>query len=96
MLFLRYRTQKDLKMFCSKCAGCGEIMGNGMIMMDCPKCDGYGEYHETKPANDDKSEMKIDKRSSHYKDAIKEIMELNPKLSRQKAAKMFEDTYDKV
>lgn len=83
-------------MFCSRCAGTGEILGNGMIMIECITCEGDGEYSLDKPANDENTDVKIDKRSSHYKDAIKEIMQLNPDISRDKAAKMFEDTYSKV
>ncbi len=83
-------------MFCSRCAGTGEILGNGMIMMECSACDGDGECSAVKSSNDETQDIKIDKRSSHYKDAIKEIMQLNPDISREKAAKMFEDTYSKV
>jgi len=78
-------------MFCSRCGGTGELYGNGMIKIDCSTCDGYGSYEEkevVKPG-------KLDKKSKAYKDAIKELMALNPELKREEAAKLFEDAYNK-
>lgn len=79
-------------MFCSLCAGQGQIMGNGMIMKECSQCDGHGDYEPSTKYN----AQKINKRSKAYKQAIEEIMALNPSISRVEAAKMFEDTYDRV
>lgn len=78
-------------MFCLKCAGSGKFRSNGMMLIDCPDCNGTGDCEETEPEY-----IAIDKSSRAYKDAIKEIMELNPGISRANAAKMFEDTYDNV
>lgn len=79
-------------MFCGRCGGTGEIRGNGMIMIDCSQCYGTGDYV---PSSE--PEMKnINKKSKVYQDAIKEIMGLNPKITRSQAAKMFEETYNKV
>lgn len=79
-------------MFCSRCAGTGEIVGNGMMLIDCVDCFGSGD--KTAPRVEEP--VKIDRKSKAYKDAIKEIMDLNPDLSREDAIKMFEETYDKV
>jgi len=73
-------------MFCSRCGGTGEIYGNGMIKIDCSTCEGDGNYES--------KEKKIDKKSKAYKDAIKELMASDPDLSREKAVKLFEDTYN--
>lgn len=75
-------------MFCSRCGGTGELYGNGMIKIDCSTCNGDGAYEP--------KEKKIDRKSKAYKDAIKEIMALNPATTREEAVKLFEDTYDKV
>lgn len=74
-------------MFCSRCGGTGEIYGNGMIMIDCSTCEGYGSYEP--------KEKTIDKKSKAYKDAIKELMVVNPEMTRAEAIKLFEDTYNK-
>ena len=76
-------------MRCIKCAGSGKFLGNGMILIDCPDCDGSGDFEEPK-------KVAIDKSSKAYKDAIKEIMVSSPGITRADAAKMFEDTYDAV
>ncbi len=79
-------------MFCSTCAGSGKVLGNGMILTECKDCEGFGRVSAEKP----EKSAKIDKKSKPYKDAIKEIMGLNPAISREDAAKMFEETYEKV
>lgn len=76
-------------MFCSRCAGTGEVFGNGMILQDCP-CIGGESINDVKPFKT------IDKRSAPYKTAIKEIMDLNPKITRAEAVKLFEETYNKA
>ena len=63
-----------------------------MILIDCVDCFGTGDKEYPKV----EEPVKIDKKSKAYKDAIKEIMDLNPELSREDAIKMFEETYDKV
>lgn len=78
-------------MFCTRCAGSGEILGNGMIMDVCTTCDGHGYYDPT-----EKAAVPIDKKSPSYKDAIRDIKKLNPKLTRKDAEKIFEETYNQV
>lgn len=63
-----------------------------MIMTDCTLCD-----------NDEDTKVtvniplaKIDRRTKYYKIAIKEIMELNPKISHREAEEMFNKAYDKA
>ncbi len=79
-------------MFCSRCAGSGKICGNGMIVDDCSTCGGEGSYE---PGEVVKTK-RIDKKSKAYKEAINEIMAINPNIDRGEAARMFEETYDKV
>lgn len=82
-------------MRCIRCGGTGKYLGNGMMLIDCNRCDGFGNEIEE---NIDKKPEKnsIDKRSKAYKDAIKDIMKLDSNLSRFDAEMMFEKTYDKV
>ncbi|CEG60941.1 hypothetical protein [Legionella micdadei] len=82
-------------MLCYRCKGTGKYFGNGMIQTDCDKCDGYGNSWSENDS-DNLSHRSIDKRSKAYKDAIKDIMKLDPKISRQEAEKMFQKTYDKI
>jgi hypothetical protein len=79
-------------MFCSRCGGTGELYGNGMIKVDCSTCDGYGSYDEKEVVKP----KQLDKKSKAYKDAIKELMDSSPKLKREEAVKLFEDTYNKT
>jgi hypothetical protein len=79
-------------MFCARCAGTGEIMGNGMIALKCSKCSGSGKY--TEEINKE-SQVVLDKRSKAYKDAIKEIKAVNPNVSEQMAVKLFDDAFNK-
>ena len=75
-------------MLCYRCGGTGRYLGNGMMMTDCNLCkDGKLE---------DESTPKIDRKSQSYKQAIKEIMDINPDISRAEAVKMFDKAYDKV
>lgn len=75
-------------MLCYRCGGTGRYLGNGMMMTDCRICD-EGKIID-KPA------PKIDRKSKSYQNAIKEIMAINPTLSRSEAVKMFDKAYDKV
>lgn len=71
---------------CFACVGSGKIMGGGMIMKDCPHCAGSGFI----------AIRELDKRSKTYRDAIDKIMKLNEGISRDEAAKMFDDEYEKL
>lgn len=83
-------------MRCTKCAGMGHYMGNGMILTSCHVCDGIGLLPEAK--NDDAPinvvEMTfIDKRSKAYKDSIKDMLAANPSMTRDDAVKLFDNAY---
>lgn len=69
-------------------------LGNGMIMTHCTLCDEDDDYFspEAKPAP---PLDKIDRRSKSYQDAIKDIMAINPDITRQEAVKMFDKAYIK-
>lgn len=79
-------------MLCIKCGGTGKYLGNGMMMTDCNACD--DELAPNKSA--DTSAPKIDVKSKSYQKAIKDIMALNPTITRQEAVKMFDKAYDKA
>lgn len=81
-------------MLCHRCGGSGKYLGNGMMMTDCRICDEYGEV-KALDHKDDKV-IAIDRRSQSYKDSIKKIMQLNPKITREEAVKMFDEAYEKV
>jgi DnaJ-class molecular chaperone len=78
-------------MFCSRCGGSGEVYGNGMLKIDCFVCDGDGSYEPEKVVKT----VRIDKKSKAYRDAIKELMALNPNIDKGEAARMFEEAYNK-
>jgi hypothetical protein len=80
-------------MLCYRCGGTGKYLGNGMMMSDCRICDDDGQI---KALKQDSAHVKIDRRSQSYKDSIKEIMQLNPDISRAEAVAMFDEAYDKV
>ena len=95
-------------MFCTKCNGTGQYLGNGMMMADCNRCDGYGTIS---PVTVNSSSVEppstastastandagfVDKRSRYYRDAIKDIMVKSPKMSRDEAMKLFDNAYAK-
>ncbi len=78
-------------MFCTRCSGTGKYLGNGMMIADCDLCDD-GEIIE----RDISPATKVDRKSKSYKTAIKEIMALNPEISRSEATEMFDKAYDKA
>ena len=73
-------------MRCSKCQGSGQIMGNGMIFLDCDCDDGQGCEPTVTPIN---------RRSKAYKEAIENIMKSGD-CSREDAVKVFESEFDKI
>jgi len=77
---------------CIRCGGSGKYLGNGMMMTDCNLCDeDNNEVSENKP----KITPKIDRKSKSYQAAIKDIMALNPTITRPEAVKMFDEAYHK-
>jgi hypothetical protein len=74
---------------CIRCGGSGKYFGNGMIMTDCNLCDEDG------PIEQKKELPKIDRKSKSYKTAIKDIMALNPTITKQEAVNMFDEAYSK-
>lgn len=76
---------------CIRCGGSGRYLGNGMMMTDCTLCDDEGTKPDATPIT-----PKIDRKSRSYQKAIKDIMALNPTISRQEAVKMFDKAYDKA
>lgn len=75
---------------CIRCGGSGKYLGNGMMMTDCNLCD--EDNVESQPT----VTPKIDRKSKSYQLAIKDIMALNPTITRQEAVKMFDKAYDKA
>lgn len=76
-------------MLCYRCGGTGKYLGNGMMMTNCTLCDEDGKIIEP-------SAPKIDRKSKSYQTAIKDIMAINPTITRAEAVKMFDKAYDKV
>lgn len=77
---------------CPVCIGGGEIMGGGMIMKDCPNCDGYGTITEGVAPSKAKA-VSVDRRSRSYRDAITKIMDLH-KVDREEAVKIFDEEFN--
>jgi hypothetical protein len=77
---------------CYRCQGNGTYLGNGMMITDCELCGDNAQESKILPPSLDK----IDRRSKSYKKTIDDLMELNPKLSRDDAVKLFDETYEKI
>jgi len=76
---------------CYRCQGTGRYLGNGMMMTDCNLCSGdVVEVPIEKPSLD-----KVNRNSKSYQKAIKDIMAINPDISRKEAIQMFDDAYVK-
>ncbi len=75
---------------CIRCGGTGRYFGNGMMMTDCDLCDEDNVVAKEVPI------AKIDRKSKSYQTAIKDIMALNPKITRAEAVKIFDKAYDKA
>jgi hypothetical protein len=76
---------------CIRCHGKGTYLGLGMITVDCNICNGEEDDTSVEvPALD-----KINRNSKSYQKAIKDIMNINPDISRKEAIKMFDEAYVK-
>jgi DnaJ-class molecular chaperone len=69
---------------CKPCHGSGELMGGGMLKVSCNHCEGTGNI------------FKVDKNSSHYKNAIQELKLNNKMLTDAQANETFFETYAKI
>ena len=74
-------------MLCIKCGGTKKYLGNGMILSDCEPC--------TRKI-DNTPLVSINRKSKSYLNAIKEIMEIHPGITKAEAVKLFEKTFAKV
>lgn len=75
---------------CDRCSDSGYYLGNGMIITSCDKCDDTEGQRKSAPALDG-----IDRKSKTYQKAIKDIMSINPDITRKEAVKMFDEAYSK-
>lgn len=81
---------------CLTCAGSGTLMASGFTTRTCPICDGYGKIDIEDSIEEIKRDKPvIDKRSKAYKEAINDIMKVNPTLSRKDCESVFEKEYYK-
>lgn len=79
---------------CNRCVGSGEILGGGMMHIDCVACNGTGRINE--PETIEPVKVVLDKRSGSYRDAVTKIMALNPGISRKEAGDMFDREFEKL
>lgn len=81
---------------CKRCVGSGEIMGGGMMMMDCVACDGTGEVSDiVKPEVAPVTVAVIDRRGKTYKEAVMKIMDLH-RCSKDEAVQIFDEEFSKL
>ncbi len=80
-----------MKIACIKCNDTGQYLGNGMIMTDCNLCKDKSSSKNSPPTLD-----KIDRKSESYQKALRDLMDLNPKMSKRDAEKLFDKTYEEV
>ena len=73
---------------CIRCQGNGRYIGIGFMMRDCELCN-VDEVCEAPPLTT------LNRKSASYKKAIKDIMEINPEITRKDAVKMFDEAYEK-
>jgi hypothetical protein len=75
-------------MLCYRCGGTGRYLGIGMMMTDCTVCiDEESELPYSEP--------EVDRKSKSYKKAIKDIMAINPDITRKEAVIIFDKAYKK-
>lgn len=93
----------DIKIRCKECHGSGELLGSGMIRVDCEHCDGEGWFDKDTDSSESikvipsaKKVIKLDRRGHDYKTAIRKIMELHPDITRKEAESIFEQEYQKL
>lgn len=77
---------------CIRCLGEGTYLGNGMMRVDCNLCNQDDDYE---PKIKAPSLDKINRNSKSYQKAIKDIMAVNPDITRKEAIKMFDEAYIK-
>ena len=81
---------------CRRCGGTGRYLGNGFVLTDCNQCPDEAYEHEVSHKIKQITPLdKIDRRSKSYRDAIKDIMNINKNISYQEAVKMFDEAYVK-
>lgn len=66
---------------CNRCNGTKKYAGTGYMMIDCELC--LAPAAQVKP-------FKLEKSSSEYKKAVKEIMALDKTMSKERAEELFE------
>lgn len=76
-------------MLCGKCSGTGRYLGIGFMMTECTDCTEKNYQTETP------SLESINRKSSSYLKAIRDIMKLNPEITRKEAVRMFDEAYVK-
>lgn len=82
-----------MKTRCNACYGSGQIMGGGMMHVECPCCEGMGFVFKDSRK---KKVIVIDKQSKSYREAIKKIQSLNEKISDEQAEKIFEHEFNNI
>jgi hypothetical protein len=83
------------RIVCKRCSGQGEIMGGGMMRIECDDCEGRGRlYPDEVPGY--KKPVVIDKESKSYKNAISRIKKLHPDLTDEEVIDIFEKEYNKL
>jgi hypothetical protein len=77
---------------CTPCYGSGQLMGGGMLMKDCPHCDGRGKI----ALPDDEIEFLHMQTTDSYKDAIENIKKSNPEITDTEAKDIFKQELNKL
>jgi DnaJ-class molecular chaperone len=83
----------DAMEHCLNCSGSGTIMGMGMLSKDCEACDGDGKIDNLE-SEIAKIKPIVDRKSSAYRSAIKEIMSVNKNMSKEQAETLFDEAYN--
>lgn len=80
---------------CNVCYGSGRVMGGGMMQHDCEECDGTGKIYFVENDIAELEKLKNEHNKSYDK-AIKEITNLDPNLSEEKAKEIFDEEFKRL
>lgn len=84
------------RVLCYRCSGSKKYLGCGMTELDCYLCDDDGRVETNPDETINIKKPEYNKRSKVYKEAINDLQEIHPDLSRKDIQKLFDDRYNEI